>query len=106
MAKIKILTDDNFTSETSAGITLVDFYADWCGPCKMLAPVLASLSEKLEGKASVAKLDIDTNQTVTSQFEVTSIPTVILLKDGKEVDRVVGLQDEESLEKLVCEAAK
>ncbi|GAX79101.1 hypothetical protein CEUSTIGMA_g6541.t1 [Chlamydomonas eustigma] len=76
---------------------LVDFYATWCGPCQMLAPVLSGLSKKLEGKLQVVKIDTDKYGTVASQFNVTALPTLILFKDGKPVDRIEGMLTEYQL---------
>lgn len=80
---------------------LVDFFAEWCGPCRMLAPVLKQVAKKVKGKASVGKLDIDSEQKTATQFQVTSIPTMILFKDGKEAGRLVGLRDEEAVTKFI-----
>lgn len=105
MAKnLKYLDDNNFQSTIANGVTLVDFYADWCGPCRMIAPIIEELSQEFEGKATIAKLDIEAAQKTTAQFDVTSIPTVILYKDGKEVSRVVGLRGKKDLESLVNSA--
>lgn len=98
---IQYLNDDNFDDEISSGVTLVDFYADWCGPCRMIAPIVEELSSELDGKAKIAKLDIESAQKVTSNYGVTSIPTLVLFKDGKEVDRVVGVKGKEELKGLV-----
>ena len=95
------LDDENFKQSISSGVTLVDFYAEWCGPCKMIAPIVVKLSQSFAGKAKIAKLDIDKAQRVTTDFEVTSIPTLILLKDGKEIKRIVGLRDEETLKSMI-----
>lgn len=72
------------------GVVLVDFWANWCGPCKMLAPTIEELSEELTGKALVGKVDIDELGDLASRFHVMSIPTVIIFKDGVEADRLVG----------------
>ena len=98
---IKHLDDETFQGAISSGLTLVDFFADWCGPCRMLAPILEELAEKLSGKLTVAKLDIDSAQKSTHAFQVTSVPTLILFKDGQEVERVVGLRDADDLEEMI-----
>lgn len=97
----KSLTDDNFESEIESGVVLVDFYADWCGPCRMMTPVLEEFAQKKTGKVSVAKVDIDTNPTVTQKYQVTAVPTLILFKDGEPVGTYVGLKDYPQLESLV-----
>lgn len=98
---VKYLNDENFQTEISNGVTLVDFYADWCGPCRMIAPIIEELASELNGKASIAKLDIEGAQQTTSNFHVTSIPTIILFKNGQEVKRIVGLKDKETLRTMV-----
>ncbi|MGK5595248.1 MAG: thioredoxin [Parachlamydiaceae bacterium] len=98
---IKYLNDENFQSEIATGVTLVDFYADWCGPCRMIAPIIEELAVELNGSVSVAKLDIENNQKVTSEYGITSIPTIIIYKDGEEKKRIVGLKDKETLKTLV-----
>jgi thioredoxin 1 len=102
---IKHLTDSSFEKEIKEGITLVDFYADWCGPCRMLTPVLEKVAKEVRGKASIAKLDVDSAQRVASTFQVTSIPTLILFQNGKEVGRIVGLKDAETLKQFVLSKA-
>lgn len=98
---LKHLDDENFETEIAKGVTLVDFYADWCGPCRMMAPIIEDLAKELSGKVKITKLDIEKAQKTTAHFNVTSIPTVVVFKDGKEVDRVVGLRDKETLKKLL-----
>jgi thioredoxin 1 len=101
---IKQFNDDNFDQNISKGVVLVDFYADWCGPCRMLAPVVEELAQEMSGKVTVAKVDTDQSVNVAARFEVTSIPTLILFKEGQAIKRVVGLKDLEALRKLVSEA--
>lgn len=105
MAEV-VFTDDNFQSEVidSEGVVLVDFYATWCGPCKMTAPIIAELAEEYEGKCKIGKLDVDDNQETASKFKVQSIPTIIIFKDGEEVDRMVGFQNKESLKQNIEDA--
>ena len=98
---LKYLNDSNFQTEINHGVTLVDFYADWCGPCRMIAPIIEELAKEMNGKAKIAKLDIDTSQETTAQFGVTSIPTLILFKEGKEVKRIVGVKDKEALQSFI-----
>ncbi|MGE5195763.1 MAG: thioredoxin [Anaerolineae bacterium] len=100
-ANIKTLTQTNFEEEIKKGTTLVDFSADWCGPCRMLAPVLEKVAQEVSGKVVIAKLDIDQAQTVASLFQVTSVPTLILFKDGKEAGRLVGLRDAATIKEFI-----
>ena len=80
---------------------LVDFWATWCGPCKMLAPTIEKLAEKYDGRLLVGKVDVDEESALAQQFGVMSIPTVVLIKDGKEVDRIVGFLPQTAFEKLI-----
>ena len=80
---------------------LVDFWATWCGPCKMLAPTVEKLAEKYEGKLLVGKVDVDEEPDLARRFGVMSIPTVVLLKNGEEVDRIVGFLPQTSFEKMI-----
>jgi thioredoxin 1 len=86
------LTDKNFEETISKNkVVLVDFWAGWCGPCRALAPTIEELGKELAGKVLIAKLDVDENPQTAEKFQVYSIPTVILIKDCCEVDRIVGL---------------
>ena len=87
------VTDDTFATavEQATGLVLVDFWAEWCGPCKMIAPTLDQLATEYAGKVTIAKLDVDTNQRTSMKFNVRSIPSLLLFKDGKHVDTVIGL---------------
>lgn len=98
---VKYLNDENFQAEINQGVTLVDFYADWCGPCRMIAPIVEELATEMNGTAKIAKLDIDSAQETTSNLGVTSIPTIILFKNGKEVKRVVGVKDKDTLKAMI-----
>ena len=98
---IKKLSEETFYKDVEKGLTLVDFSADWCGPCRMLAPVLDKVAKDLEGTAMVAKLDIDNAQRIASSFQVTSVPTLILFENGKEIGRLIGLRDQEAIKNFV-----
>lgn len=102
---LKYLNDDNFDTTIANGITLVDFYADWCGPCRRIAPVIEELAGEMQGQATIAKLDVEQAQKTTASFQVMSIPTIILFKNGKEINRIVGLTDKENLKKMIQSAA-
>lgn len=106
MASFKELTEENFKEEIKKGVILVDFYADWCGPCRMLTPVLEKVAQKMQGTASVVKLDIDQAQRTAAGFQVTSIPTLILFKEGKEVGRLVGLRNEDDIKDFIVSSSK
>lgn len=101
---IKKLSEDNFEKDIENGVTLVDFYADWCGPCRMMTPVLEKVAKEVHGQAMVAKLDIDQAQKVASSYQITSVPTLILFKDGKEMGRLVGLRDMETVKDFIFSA--
>lgn len=101
--QIKHLDDSNFDSTIQDGVTLVDFYADWCGPCRMIAPIIEEIATEMSGKVTVAKLDIESAQNTTAKLNVTSIPTIIIFKGGEEVNRVVGVRDKNALMELINE---
>ena len=94
-----IVTDANFSSvvEKSHLPVLLDLWAAWCGPCRMIAPTIKILASELAGKVLVGKLDVDANPRTAARFGVQSIPTLLILKDGKEVDRIVGVQSREAI---------
>ena len=101
---IKHLTDGNFEKEIGDGVTLVDFHANWCGPCRMLAPVLEQVAKDIKGKASIGKVDIDNEQKTANHFQITSVPTMILFKNGKEVNRLIGLRNAEAIKEFILAA--
>ncbi|MBI3236945.1 MAG: thioredoxin [Chlamydiales bacterium] len=103
---LKKLTEDSFHEEIKQGVFLVDFYADWCGPCRMMTPVLEKVAEEMKEVATIAKLDIDHAQKVAGSFQVTSVPTLILFKQGKEVGRLVGLRDANAIKEFINSAKK
>jgi len=92
MSKTVVVTDDSFPSEVEqqSGLAVVDFWATWCGPCRMIAPILDQLSEEYAGRVKITKLDVDANQKTAARFQVRSIPTLLFFKDGKLVDQVIG----------------
>ena len=100
MSSLQYIDDNNFREviDTSTVPVLVDFYADWCPPCRRLTPLLETLSEQLDGQLKIVKLDVD-DSNLASQFGVMNIPTMILFKDGEEVNRLIGNQSKARLMK-------
>lgn len=94
---ISKVNDANFADETSKGLVLADFWATWCGPCKMMAPVLEEVDSELKDKLKIVKLDVDENQATASKYGVMSIPTMFLFKDGEIADKIVGFTPKEAL---------
>ncbi len=101
MAHVITVSDETFDEEVvnSSVPVLVDFWAEWCAPCKMIAPIVEQLADEYDGKVKFAKLDIDSNPKVAQTFGIRSIPTLLILKDGKPVDQVVGAVPKSLLEK-------
>lgn len=101
--KVVILDNGNFESEVlkAEGPVLVDFWAAWCGPCKMIAPILDQLADDFDGKAKVAKVNVDDNRDLASQYKVMSIPTLLLFKDGEVVNQAVGARPKGELVKML-----
>jgi thioredoxin 1 len=95
--KIKNLTDKNFSHQISKGVSLVDFWAAWCMPCKMMVPVLNELAEEVGENVEVCKVNIEEYQGIAQKHSVRNIPTILIFKNGKEVDRVVGVKSKEFL---------
>lgn len=91
------VTKDTFNATVSEGVSLLDFWAPWCGPCKMQTPIVEELAEELKGQATIAKVNVDEEPELASQFGVMSIPTLIVFKNGQPVDKLVGLQSKDSL---------
>lgn len=97
MSDVNELTAANFDATVSKGVTLVDFWAEWCGPCKMIGPVVEELAAEYEGKATVGKIDVDSQAELAQRYNVSSIPTLIVLKDGEEAKRFVGVTSKDDL---------
>lgn len=91
------LNEKNFDEVVTNGVTIVDFWAPWCMPCIMQGPILEAVSEKVKGKARVCKLNVDENEKTAQKFEINSIPTVLIFKDGKVEKRFIGVQNENTL---------
>ncbi len=101
--ELKHLNDADFEKFIAKGVSLVDFWAPWCTPCKIQAPVLNQLAEELEGQAQIAKIDIDHNKKMASTYGVKNIPTLILYKDGEPVKRFVGVKSKGVLSKAILQ---
>jgi thioredoxin 1 len=100
--KIVTLTTDNFEEEIKRGAPiLVDFWAEWCGPCRMVAPVLEKLAEQYDGKARVGKVNVDEQGALATQYGILSIPTLLLFKEGKVVEQLIGATTGDALAKLI-----
>ena len=95
-------TSENLKPENLNGLTLVDFWAPWCGPCRMQAPVLEKLDAELQGSVKICKVDVDENPGLAQRFGVSSIPTLVVIRDGKAVKGVVGLHNLEQLKALLA----
>lgn len=100
---LKKITKENY-AEVENGVAVLDFWAEWCGPCKMLAPVFESVALKLGDKVAFCKVNVDEANDIAGAFGISAIPTVIVLKDGEEIARNVGYMNEEKLESFVIEA--
>ncbi|MDR3347299.1 MAG: thioredoxin [Helicobacteraceae bacterium] len=85
-------TQDSFDGEISSGITLVDFWAPWCGPCRMVSPTVDEIAKQYKDKVKVGKVNVDENQELAVRFGVRSIPTILIFKDGEQIDSLVGVQ--------------
>lgn len=107
MAKV-VLTDDTFQEEVldSKGVVLVDFWAEWCMPCQMLGPIIEEIANETEGKYKICKLDVDANQQTAMKYQVMSIPTVMIFKDGEPVDTLIGVRPKEFYMEALEKTAK
>jgi len=96
-----VLNEDNFEKTITSWVTLVDFWAEWCGPCQQMLPILAEFEESMWDKINVWKVNVDDNANIASTFRVMSIPTLILFKDWKPVEQLVGVQQADKLTETV-----
>ena len=106
MSSAQDLTNDNFDSTVGDGVTLVDFWAEWCGPCKMMTPVIDELATEFGDKVKVGKIDVDSQQDLAMKYQVSSIPTLIVFKDGEIAERFVGVTSKSDLATALDAAAK
>ena len=102
---VKEITDAVFEEAVKSGVVLVDFWAPWCGPCRMQGPILEQVADAVAGKATVTKLNVDENPQTASKYGVRSIPTLLLFKDGKMVKQYVGLQRKDELTETIGQFA-
>ncbi len=101
MGKYQELSELNFDKVTKTGVSLVDFWAPWCGPCRMIAPVIDELADDYEFKANICKVNTDENQEIAQKYGIRSIPTIFIMKDGEVMDTLVGAQSKEALAKAI-----
>lgn len=98
---VLVLNEENFANEVSSGVVLVDFWAEWCGPCQMMLPILSDFAQDIWEKVKVGKINVDENPALAQQFRVMSIPTLIVLKDGKPVEMMVWVKQKQELNEIV-----
>jgi thioredoxin 1 len=101
MKTAKITEDSEFFKRIETGVSLFDFNAPWCAPCRVQAPIIRQLADKFEGKASITALNIDENRETALRLDIHSIPTLIIFKDGREIQRFIGLQSEDVLSRAL-----
>ena len=102
--KVLTLSDQNFQQQMKGKLVLVDFWASWCAPCRMMAPVLNEVASELSGTARIGKIDVEKYQALSQRFKVRSIPTLILFKNGVEINRFVGIKSKDFLLKEIAKA--
>ncbi len=100
-ATVKQLDNSDFAAAVESGVTLVDFWAPWCAPCKAMGPVLEQVADSLDGQVTIAKVNVDESPELAAEFRVQSIPLLVLLKDGQELDRAVGMLPPNKLLKMI-----
>jgi len=98
---LKILSDDNFDSTVKTGVSLIDFWAGWCGPCKVQGPIVDEVADEIGEKANICKVDIDQNQKIAQKLGIRNIPTILIFKDGIPVEKLVGVKPKNVLIKAV-----
>jgi thioredoxin 1 len=98
---LKILTDDNFESFVKNGVSVVDFWADWCAPCKVQGPIINELAEEIKDRANIGKLDIEKNRSIARKYGIQNIPTILIFKNGEPVHKLVGVKPKPALMKAL-----
>lgn len=99
---VQVVTDKDFEAETKEGISITDFWAPWCGPCRMQSPVLEELDEEIGDQVKIVKMDVDQNQTVPASFGIMSIPTLLVKKDGEVVEKLIGYHGKEQIQEIIA----
>ncbi|SEK88883.1 thioredoxin [Carnobacterium iners] len=99
---VQVVTDKDFELETNEGISITDFWAPWCGPCRMQSPVLEELDTEIGDQVKIVKMDVDQNQTVPASFGIMSIPTLLVKKDGEVVEKLIGYHGKEQIEEIIA----
>ena len=100
---VQVITDEAFDKDVESGVTIVDFWAEWCMPCRMQAPIMDEVAKDFLDRATIGKMNVDENPQTATRFGITGIPTSILFKDGQEVKRFVGVQSKQALTKAIEE---
>lgn len=103
---LKSVNDDNFIASIGTGYSLVDFYADWCGPCRRLTPILETLAKEMSHQLAFLQVDVSANEKTAAAYRITTIPTLILFKDAKEIDRLNGVHNEKDIRKFITTGMK
>lgn len=101
MSKYIELNKDNMESTVKEGVSLVDFWAPWCGPCRMISPVIDQLAVEFEGKANICKVNTETEEELMAQYQIRSVPTILFFKDGEIVDQLIGATTKQALEEKI-----
>ena len=99
--KLRTLTDSNFDQEIKNGVVLVDFWAEWCGPCRRIAPIVEELAGQYDGRATIGKLNVDENPNVPGRFMIRGIPTLLLFKNGQLAETLVGMAPKEDIARMI-----
>ncbi|SCK02079.1 Thioredoxin [uncultured Clostridium sp.] len=98
---IKVIDSNEFKNEIEKELVLVDFFAEWCGPCKMISPILEELQDELEGKINIIKVNVDNSMDITQQYNISNIPALVVLKKGEEVQRLIGFSPKQVIKENI-----
>lgn len=98
---VQAITDKEFNNQTESGLTVTDFWAPWCGPCRMQSPIIDELSQELEGQVTFYKMNVDEETEIAKEFGIMSIPTLVIKKDGQVVEKLVGFHDKNRLNQII-----